>query len=192
MLNILWPIFIIISYIYAFFSGNLEKINTGIFESSKSAVELSLTFIGTVTMWCGIMQIAKESSLSKKISKFLNPLIHYLFPGLDKQSKVYDEISLNITANMLGLGNAATPLGIKAIQSLEEINPKKSTLSNSMIMLVLLNTASLQLIPTTVIAIRSSLNSQNPTSIILPVWLSTICAAIAGILSVKLFIKLGK
>ena len=138
------------------------------------------------------MQIAKKSSLSKKISNILNPIIHLLFPDINKNDKVYEEISLNITANMLGLGNAATPLGIKAMQSLEEKNPKKDTLSNSMAMLVLLNTASLQLIPTTVIAIRSSLNSQNPTSIILPVWLSTICAAIAGILSIKLFIKIGK
>lgn len=192
MLNILWPIFIIISYIYACFSGNLEKINTGIFDSTKSAVELCLTFIGTITLWCGIMQIAKESSLSKKISKALSPIIHFLFPDINKKDKVYDEISLNITANMLGLGNAATPLGIKAMQSLQEKNLKKDTLSNSMAMLVLLNTASLQFIPTTVIAIRNSLNSENPTSIILPVWLSTIFAAIAGVLAVKFFIKIGK
>ena len=192
MLNILWPLFIIISYIYACFSGNLSRINTGIFESAKSAVDLCITFLGTITLWCGIMQIAKVSSLSKKISKSLSPLIHFLFPEINKNDKVYNEISLNITANMLGLGNAATPLGIKAMQTLQEKNNKKDTLSNSMVMLVLLNTASLQIIPTTVIAIRNSLNSQNPTNIILPVWLSTISAAIAGILTVKLFIKLGK
>ncbi len=192
MLNIIWPLFIIISYIYACFSGNLGNINTGIFDSAKTAVELCLTFFGTITLWCGIMQIAKESSLSKKISKGLIPLIHFLFPDINKNDKVYEEISLNITANILGLGNAATPLGIKAMQSLQKKNNKKETLSNSMTMLVLLNTASLQLIPTTVIAIRSSLNSQSPTSILLPVWLSTVCAAIAGIVSVKLFIKLGK
>lgn len=192
MLNILWPLFIIISYIYACFSGNLENINTGIFESTKSAVELCLTFMGTITLWCGIMQIATKSSLSKKISKFLHPLIHLLFPEIDKNDKVYNEISLNITANILGLGNAATPLGLKAMQSLQKRNENKDKLSNSMAMLVLLNTASLQLIPTTVIAIRSSMNSENPTSIILPVWLSTICAAIAGILAVKIFIKFGK
>ena len=192
MLNILWPIFIMISYIYACFSGSLEKINNGIFESTKSAVDLCMTFIGTLTLWCGIMEIAKRSSLSKKISNILSPIIHFLFPSIKKNEKVYDEISLNITANVLGLGNAATPLGLKAMHSLEEKNPNKDTLSDSMVMLVLLNTASLQLIPTTVIAIRSSLNSENPTSILLPVWLSTICAAIAGIFTVKFFIKLGK
>lgn len=192
MLNILWPILIIISYIYACLSGNLDKINTGVFESSKSAVELCITFLGTLTLWCGIMEIAKRSTLSSKIATFLSPLIKFLFPDIDKREKVYDEISLNITANMLGLGNAATPLGIKAMQSLNEKNPKKDCLTNSMAMLILLNTASLQIIPTTVIAIRASLNSQNPTGIILPVWISTICAAIAGVTAVKLFNKLDK
>lgn len=192
MLNILWPIFIVISYVYACFSGNLEKINNGIFESAKSAVELCLTFLGILTLWCGIMEIAKKSTLSNKISNILSPFIHFLFPEIERKDKVYDEISLNITANLLGLGNAATPLGIKAMQSLQKQNSKKDTLSNSMAMLVLLNTASLQLIPTTVISIRSSLNSENPTNIILPVWLSTICAALCGILAVKLFIKIKK
>lgn len=192
MLNILWPILIIISYVYAFFSGNIENINNGIFESCKDAVQLTITFFGTITLWCGIMRIAKDSSLSRKLSKALSPVIKFLFPEIRKNEPVYEEISLNIIANILGLGNAATPLGIKAMQSLQEKNPYKDTLSNSMAMLVLLNTASLQLIPTTVIAIRSSLNSSNPTGIILPVWLSTICAAFAGVLAVKFFIKIGK
>lgn len=192
MLNILWPAFIIISYIYALFSGNLEKINNGIFESASSAVELTITFFGTITLWCGIMQIAKDSSLSYKFAKFLKPLINFLFSDVDKNDKAHEEISLNIIANILGLGNAATPLGLKAMESLQKKNPKKDTLSNSMAMLVLLNTASLQLIPTTVIAIRTSLNSVNPTSIILPVWIATFSAAFIAIVLAKLFIKLGK
>ena len=192
MLNIIWPIFIIISYIYSCFSGNLENINNGIFESCKDAVELTITFFGTITLWSGIMQIAKDSSLSEKLSKLLSPLIHFLFPDIKKNDPSYNEISLNMIANILGLGNAATPLGLKAMQSLQEKNKYKDTLSNSMVMLILLNTASLQLIPTTVIAIRTSLNSLNPTSIILPVWLSTICAAVAGIICVKFFIKIEK
>lgn len=190
MLNILWPIFIIISYIYACFSGNLENINNGIFESCKDAVTLCITFFETITLWCGIMQIAKDSSLSEKLSKALSPIIRFLFPEINKKDKVYSEISLNIIANILGLGNAATPLGLKAMKSLQDQNSYKDTLSNSMAMLILLNTASLQIIPTTVIAIRSSLNSANPTEIILPVWISTICAAFAGVLAVKFYIKI--
>ena len=192
MLNILWPLFIIISYIYSFFSGNIEKLNEGIFTSCKSAVELTITFFGTITLWSGIMKIAKDSSLTKKLAKLLNPIIHFLFPEIKKSEKVHDDISLNIIANILGLGNAATPLGLNAMKSLQEKNLNKDTLSNSMAMLILLNTASIQIIPTTVIAIRTSLNSSNPTEVIVPVWISSIGAAFAGILAVKFFIKLGK
>lgn len=192
MLNILWPIFIIISYIYALLSGNLEKVNNGIFESASSAVELTITFFGTITLWCGIMQIAKDSSLSQKLAKFLRPLIKFLFPDVNENDTSHKEISLNIIANFLGLGNAATPLGLKAMESLQKQNPSKDTLSNSMAMLVLINTASLQLIPSTVIAIRTSLNSKNPTSIILPVWIATFFAAFTAIIFAKLFIKFGK
>lgn len=192
MLNVIWPIFIIISYVYSLFSGHITDVNTAIFESCKSAVELTITFFGTITLWCGIMKIAQDSSLSYKLTKLLSPIIRFLFPDVKKNSSTYDEISLNIIANLLGLGNAATPLGLKAMSSLQKQNPDKNVLSNSMAMLILLNTASLQLIPTTVIAIRTSLNSANPTSIIVPVWISTICAAIAGVSAVKFFIKIGK
>ena len=192
MLNIIWPIFIIISYIYAIFSGNIEKVNNGIFESAASAVELTLTFFGTITLWCGIMQIAKDSSLSQKFAKLLKPFIKFLFPEVNEKDNAFKEISLNIIANILGLGNASTPLGLKAMESLQEKNNSKDILSNSMAMLVLINTASMQLIPTTVIAIRSSLNSANPTCIILPVWVATTCAAFSAILAAKIFIKIGK
>lgn len=192
MLNILWPIFIIISYIYACFSGNIANINIGIFDSCKSAVELTITFLGTITLWSGIMQIAKDSSLSKKLTIILKPFIKFLFPEINEKDKVHEEISLNIIANILGLGNAATPLGLKAMKSLSKKTSSSNTLSNPMAMLILLNTASLQIIPTTVIALRTSLCSTDPTKIIFPVWVSTICAAIAGVISVKFFIKIGK
>ncbi len=192
MLNILWPIFIIISYAYACFSGNLENINNSIFSSCNDAVELTITFLGTITLWCGVMQIAEDSHLSEKLAKLLRPIIRFLFPEIKNDEKISSEISLNMIANILGLGNAATPLGLKAMQSLQEKNDTKDTVSNSMAMLILINTASLQLIPTTIIAVRVSLGSQNPTNIILPVWISTILAAFAGVLSAKLFIKFGK
>lgn len=170
----------------------LTRLIIGIFESTSDAVELTLTFFGTITLWCGIMQIAKASSLSHKITKFLRPIINLLFPDIDKNDKVHEEISLNIASNILGLGNASTPLGLKAMDSLQKKNTSKATLSDSMAMLILINTASLQLIPTNVIAIRASLNSANPTSIILPVWIATLFAAIAAIIAAKVFIKFGK
>ena len=192
MLNFLWPFFIIISYVYSFISGNIEKINNGVFESCSSAVELTITFLGTIPLWSGIMQIAQDSSLTGKLSKILKPIINFLFPELKNDNKTKEKISLNIIANILGLGNAATPIGLEAMQTLQKKNTSKHILNNSMCMLILLNTASLQIIPTTVIAIRTSLNSSNPTAIIVPVWLSTISAASAGIIAVKLLIKMGK
>lgn len=192
MLNILWPIFIIVSYAYACFSGNLENINNGIFSSCSDAIELTITFFGTITLWCGIMQIAEDSHLSEKLAKLLKPIIRFLFPEVKNDEKINSEISLNMIANILGLGNAATPLGLKAMKSLQEKNPTKDTLSNPMAMLILLNTASLQFIPTTIIAIRVSLDSVNPTNIIAPVWISTLLAAFAGVFTVKFFIRIGK
>lgn len=189
MLNILWPIFIILSYIYAIFNGNVESINNSIFTSTSSTVELSMTLLGTMCLWSGLMNIVSHTSLINKFTKVLQPIIRILFPEVKKDSKTNEHISMNIIANILGLGNAATPLGLKAMESMQEENEDKNTVSNSMAMFIILNTASLQLIPTTVIAIRSSLNSENPTQIIFFVWFATIIAAIAGVIATKILMK---
>lgn len=110
MLNLVWPFFLIISIIFAFFSGNLKELNSSIFESTNSAVNLCITLVGTMCLWSGIMHIASKTSAMEKITKFLRPIIKILFPNLRKDSKVYQEISMNVVANILGLGNAATPL----------------------------------------------------------------------------------
>ena len=188
MLNIVWPIFIIISFSFAIFSGNLENLNNSIFESTKEAVNLSISLLGTLCLWSGIMEIASKTTLTEKLTKLLKPILKFLFPNL-KNPKIHKEISMNMIANILGLGNAATPLGLQAMEELQKDNIEKDKLSNNMMMLIVLNTASLQIIPTTVIAIRTSLNSENPTKIIFPIWLSTICAAIVGIIITKLLIK---
>ncbi len=192
MLNIVWPIFIIISFSFAIFSGNLENLNNSIFESTNSAISLSIDLLGTLCLWSGIMQIASKTSLIENLTKFLNPLLNFLFPKLKNNKKIKKEISMNMAANILGLGNAATPLGLKAMKSMQEINEKKDTLSDSMMMFIVINTASIQIIPTTVIAIRNSLGSQNPTSIVFPTWIATIIAAIVGIVVAKIVIKLTK
>ena len=192
MLNIIWPLFIVISFIYAFFSGNIEQVSNGIFESLTDVVNLSLTFLGTMCLWNGIMEIAKKTTLIKKLTSLLKPLIKFLFPELTKNEKAKEEISMNIIANVLGLGNAATPLGLKAMKTMQKENKDKTTLSNSMAMFILINTASIQLIPTNVIAIRNSLNATAPTQIIFPVWIATIVAAISSIMAAKVFIKMGK
>lgn len=192
MLNIIWPIFIIISFGYAIFSGNLENLNNSIFSSTSESVNLCITLLGTMCLWNGIMQIANKTSFIEKITNILKPLIKILFPDIKENSEIHKEISMNMVANILGLGNAATPIGIKAMKSMQKENKNKDTLTNSMITFIVLNTASLQIIPTTVIAIRSSLGSNNPTSIVFPVWISTICAAIGGITATKILIKINK
>lgn len=189
MLNKIWPIFIIISIIYAIFSSNLENLNNSIFESTENTISVTMTLLGSMCLWSGLMKIASNLSLIEKFSKLLNPIINFLFPDLKKFPKIKKEISMNMIANILGLGNAATPLGLKAMESMQKENKRKDTLSNSMMMFVLINTASIQLIPTTVLAIRKSLGSEDSTGIIVPVWFATICAAIAGIIIVKLLIK---
>lgn len=189
MLNLIWPIFIAISFIYAFISGNIEQTSNGIFESASSAVELTLTFFGTICLWNGIINIAKQTSLMDKLTKILQPLIKFLFPELKNNRQAKEEISMNVVANLLGLGNAATPLGLKAMETMQKENDKKDTLSNSMAMFIVINTASLQIIPTNVIAIRSSLGSSEPSNIIIQVWIATIIAAIVGITATKIFIK---
>lgn len=189
MLNIIWPIFIIVSFIYAILNGRVAEVNNSIFESTKLAVELSISLLGTICLWNGIMQIASKTSIVKHLSKLLNPIMKRLFPDIKKEEKVHEEITMNMIANIMGLGNAATPLGLKAMKSMQKKNNDKNRLSNSMAMFIVLNTASIQLIPTTVIAIRSSLGSSNPTAMIVPVWIATICAAIAAVISAKLLMK---
>lgn len=190
MLNNIWPIFIIISIIYAIIAGNLENLNLAITSSSESAVSLTLTLIGTTCLWSGLIEIASNTNIIKYLKKFLRPVITRLFSNLN--SLVYDKVTMNIISNILGLGNAATPLGLQAMEEMQKENLNKEYLSDNMMILIVLNTSSLQIIPTTIIAIRTSLGSNNPTRIIFPVWFSTICAGIVGIIVTKLIIFLTK
>lgn len=189
MLNLIWPIFIIISFTFAIFSGNIEQLNTSIFQSTKDAIQLSIDLLGTICLWNGVMQIASETSMIENLTKFFEPIINFLFPELKTNKKIKKEISMNVVANVLGLGNAATPLGLKAMQSMQDENFKKDTVTDSMMTFIVLNTASIQLIPTTVISIRTSMGSSNPTAVVLPVWIATISAAVAGMIMVRIIIK---
>lgn len=189
MLNKIWPLFIIISFIFAIITGNIENFNNSIFSSCSQAVEITIKLFGTMCLWNGLMKIVQETSLINRLSNMINPLMKLLFPKMRKEDKEYKEITINIIANLLGIGNAATPLGLKAMQTMQEKNPDKERITDSMAIFIVLNTASLQLIPTTVIAIRSSLGSINAAQIILPVWIATITADVAGIIASKILMK---
>ncbi len=157
MLNTIWPIFIIVSFFYGIFSGRVGEINDAIFASAKDAVDLCITLFGTICLWNGIMQIASNTKIIDILKKAINPIMKLLFPKIRRNDEAYTEISMNMVANIMGLGNAATPLGLKAMKTLQKQNDDKDALSDDMFMFIVINTASLQIIPTTVIAIRSSL-----------------------------------
>ena len=190
MLNLIWPIMLVISIIYSILIGNVDSINNAIFESTKKTVELTLTLLGTICLWNGIVEIAGKTKLMNILTKMLSPLVNFLFPESKNDKKIKNDISMNIVANILGIGNAATPLGLRAMQGMQNKNKDKNRLTDDMATFIILNTASIQIIPTTVIAIRMSLGSSEPTKIIFAVWFSTICAAIVGIIVTKICIKL--
>lgn len=189
MLNKIWPAFIIISFVFAIYSGKVLNVSNAVFASAEQTVTLCLSLLGTLCLWNGIMQIAVKTSIIEKLTKFLKPLISFLFPEIKENKKISKEISMNMVANILGLGNASTPLGLKAMESMQKENSNKDKLSNPMAMFILVNTASLQIIPTTVISIRNSLGSENPTKIIIAVWVATVVAFATAITAGKILIK---
>ena len=189
MLNKIWPFFIIVAFAFGIYTGNITNVNTAIFSSAEQTVSLCISLLGTMCLWNGIMNIAVKTSLISKLTKFMKPFINFLFPDLKNDEKISEQVSMNIIANILGLGNASTPLGLKAISSMQEKNTNKKALTNSMAMFILVNTASLQIIPTTVIAIRSSLGSAEPSKIILAVWVATIAAFVTAIFFGKILSK---
>lgn len=189
MLNLIWPCMIVISIFYSFFSGNINDLNNSIYDSSKSAIDLFIVLAGSMILWSGIMKIICETKIIKKITNIFNPIINILFPDLRENKRIKDLICMNMASNFLGLGNASTPLGLRAIKELDKENNNKKNMSESMETLILINTASIQLIPTTIFSIRNSLGSSNPSKIIIPVWLSTIIAAIVGISILKILLR---
>lgn len=189
MLNKIWPVFIIISIVYGILMGKVNEINMSIFNSVDNAVETTIKLAGTICLWNGIIKMIEKTSLINTLKKILKPVLKIIFPDIKEDSKEHGEISMNIIANMLGLGNAATPIGINAMKSMHESNKDKAKLSNSMALFIIINTASIQIIPTTVIAIRTALGSSNPTQIIPAVWIATICAATTAILTAKILMK---
>ena len=188
-MNIIWPVIIIISYIYAIYSGTINEVNSSIFDVSKTALNLSLTLVGNMCLWCGIIKIIESTKIAKILIKLLRPILNFLYPDEKNDRETMEDISINMVSNIIGIGNAATSSGLKAMEKLNEKNGNKNELTNSMTMLVVLNTTSIQLIPTTVLSIRASLNSENPAKIIIPIWISTFVGTTIAIILTKIMLK---
>ncbi len=191
-MNYLWPIIIIISFIFALINKNVEALNNSMYSSINDVITLSCTLVGNMCLWCGMMQIIQATSLMDKLIKILKPIINWLFPDAKQNKLAMNAISINTVSNILGIGNAATPAGIKAMEEMQKDNLKKDELTDSMIMLIVLNTASIQILPTTIMAIRAALGSSNPANIIVPIWISTITGTIVGIFITKLLLHKKK
>lgn len=192
MMKWVLTILVALSVIFGIMNGQMGDVSNHAISECANAVELMITLAGSMCLWSGLMRVAQKSGLTKVVAKLLSPLTNLVFKGLDKSSYALELICMNITANMLGLGNAATPLGIAAITELNKDIPeeKKGIASNNMVMLVVLNTASIQLIPTTVATLRLKYGSANPLDILPAVWLTSILALCVGLTMAKLCNKL--
>ncbi len=185
MLNYIWGGMILISLIVSLFTGKVDATAAAAAEGAGAAVQTCLTLLGILCLWTGLAKIGEQAGLIRMIARILNPLLKILFPKLEKDSAARGSIVMNMVANLLGMGNAATPLGIKAMGDLHKRNRMRLTASDEMCMFVVLNTASLQLVPTTLISLRQAYGSVAPGSIILPVWLTSVCALTEGVLNAK-------
>ncbi len=181
MINVIWGVMIAIGIIYGLLSGNINAINNEIITSGKKGLDMILEMLPILVIWMGLMKIAEDSGLLKKIANLFYPLLSKLFPSVPKGNKALGYIASNVAVNMMGLGSAATPFGLKAMEELQAINPQKDKASEAMITFLVLNTSGVTLIPTTVISLRMLNGSANPTEIILPAILATVCASIGGL-----------
>jgi spore maturation protein A len=187
MINKIWFSFIAIGVIYGFISGNIENVNKEIISSAKKALEMFFNIFPIIILWVGIMTIALESGLLNRIANIFSPILKIVFPEIPKNHEALGFISSNLIINMFGLGNAATPMGLKAMKSLKELNNNSDTASRSMITFLAINTSGITLIPTTVISLRMLHNSVNPTEIIITTITATILSTLFAVIIDKIF-----
>ena len=185
MLNYIWGGMILVSLIVSLFTGKIEETAAAAVGGATQAVELCISLLGIICLWTGLAKIGERAGLINIFARILKAPINFLFPRLKDNPKARGSIIMNIVANLFGMGNAATPLGLNAMNDLNIINKKRSTASDEMCMFVVLNTASIQLIPTTLISLRQAYGSSAPGEIIVPVWISSICALAVGITLAK-------
>lgn len=182
MVSCIWLFLILIGIGFSALTGNLDTINDSILTNGTKALDLMLSILPIIVLWTGIMKIAEVSGLLRKFAKLMEPILSRLFPSVPKDNPALGFIASNIAANMMGLGSAATPFGLKAMSELQKINDKKDTASVAMISFLVLNTAGVTIVPTTVLALRIATGSSNPSEIILPGVIATFCSSIGGLL----------
>ncbi|MBE6915872.1 MAG: spore maturation protein A [Ruminococcaceae bacterium] len=191
MLGWIWVVLIVISILFAILSGNISSLSTALIEGAESGVSTVLGITGMMMLWCGVMEVMKEAGLSEKLARALRPVLKKLFPSAKDDESTLSHLATNVSANLLGLGNAATPAGIRAAEGLQRLSGSKEA-SHDLCMLVVINTSSLQLIPTTVAAIRAAQGASAPFDILPAVWFATLVSQAVGILAVLLLRKVRR
>lgn len=181
MINLIWCGFIVIGILYAILTGNTEVISNEIIACGSTALELVLDMLPLLVIWMGLMQIAEKSGLIERIAKLMTPLLAKLFPSVPKGHPALGYIASNIAINMAGLGSAATPAGLKAMEKLQELNPDKKRATDAMITFLVLNTAGVTIIPTSILSLRLVFGSSNPSIVIPACILATLCSSIGGL-----------
>lgn len=182
----------VLSFIFGCISGNISELGNAVYDGASSAVTLTISLIGMMCLWNGIMRVAVASGVVDRLSRVMSPLLKFLFPDAYKKNNGMGEIAASFSANIFGIGNAATPLAIKAMQKLEENNNNKGVATNDMIMFTVLGTASFDIFPTTLIALRKAAGSEAPFEIIVPVWICSFITAVVAVLLVKGFCSVRK
>jgi spore maturation protein A len=188
-MNYIWGGMILVSVICAIITGRVSEVSNAILDGAAESVKLIISLIGMMCFWTGIMQIADKAGVTYILGKVFSPIMRRLFPDCKKEGPAIKAICMNITANLLGLGNAATPLGISAMQEMQKENRLKDTANNSMAMFVLLNTASIQLVPTSMAILRQKYGSAAPFEVMSCVWISSIASLLVGIIVAKFLEK---
>ncbi|MBE7048391.1 MAG: nucleoside recognition protein [Ruminococcaceae bacterium] len=189
MMGYIWGGMIVLSFLFGMIGGQTEAVAQAALDGAKNAVDMALSLLGMMCLWSGLLEIAKQSGLTEKLARLIRPLTRFLFPGLPPDSPAVMAMVMNMTANFLGLSNAATPLGLAAMEELHKINPRPERASDEMCMFVVINTASISLIPTTVIALRSAAGSVDPFGIVAPVWICSSLALLVGVMASKLMAR---
>ena len=191
-MNLVFVLLLVAAAIAGAVKGDMKAVGQGAFDGAAQAVTLAIGLIGVMALWLGLLKIAERAGLIEKLARLVRPVFRPLFPGVPDGHPAISAMLLNIAANMLGLGNAATPFGIKAMEELEKLNPTPGTATNAQALFLAINTASLQLVPTTVIALRAAAHSSDPAVILLPTLASTFCALTVAIVSAKLLERVWK
>ena len=181
MVSLIWGLLIIVGIVYSFIVGDIKLVNDEILSSSAQALEMFLNMAPLIILWMGLMKIAEKSGLLERIAYKFSFILSRLFPSIPPGHEALGLIASNIIVNMAGLGSAATPFGLKAMEKLQELNPDKKTASDAMITFLVLNTSGVTIIPTSIISLRALYGSRNPSEIIVTALLSTICASVAGL-----------